>query len=104
MHMSEMQDLLAMTWREVEELWEMVERLKWEKEAVGRSLEEAVGVRNRQAEELLEVSDESKLLRKGRLKNMRGNQLLTKELLEVRAGNETRISALQDALQQAESR
>ena len=34
---------------------------------------------------------------------MRGKQRLTKELLEVRAGNETRITALQDALQQTES-
>ena len=59
-----MQDLLARTWREGEELREMVERLKREKEAVRRSLEEAVKVRIRQAEELLEVCDESKILSK----------------------------------------
>ena len=35
---------------------------------------------------------------------MRGKQRLIKELLEVRAENETRITALQDALQQTESR
>ena len=35
---------------------------------------------------------------------MRGKQRLIKELIEVRAENETRITALQDALQQTESR
>ena len=34
---------------------------------------------------------------------MRGKKRLTKELLEVRAGNETWVTALQDALQQKES-
>ena len=103
MHVPEMQDLLAMTWREVEELWEAVERLKRDKEAVRRSLEEAARVRNRQAEELLKVSDNNKILSKWGLKNMRGKHRLAKELLEVRAGNKTLITALKDELQQTES-
>ena len=82
-----MQGLPAMTWREGEELREMVGRLKREKEAVRMSLEEAVKGKSRQAEELLKVSDESKALRKWGLKNMRGKQRPNKELLEVRAGN-----------------
>ena len=94
--MSEMQDLLAMTWREVEELREAVERLKRDKEAVRRSLEEAGRVRNRQAEELLEVSDDNKILSQWGLKNMRGKHRLTKEFLEVRAGNKTLITSLKD--------
>ena len=69
-----MKGLPAMTWQEGEELREMVERLKREREAVRRSLEEAVERKNRQAEELLEVSDESKALSKWGLKNMRGKQ------------------------------
>ena len=59
--------------------------------------------KNRQAKELLEVSDEIKALSKWGLENMRRKQRLTKELLEVRAGNETWITALQDALQRKES-
>ena len=34
---------------------------------------------------------------------MRGSKRITKELIEVRAGNKTQITALQDALQKKES-
>ena len=61
-----------MTWREGEELQEMVGRLRRKKEAVRRNLEEAVKGKYKQAEELLEISDESKALSKWGLKNMRG--------------------------------
>ena len=57
-----MQGLPTITWREGEELREMVGRLKKEKEAVRRNLEEAEKENNRLAEEFLEVSQESKAL------------------------------------------
>ena len=88
-----------MTWREGEELREMVGRLRREKEAVRRNLEEAVKGKDKQAEEILEISNENKALSKWRLENMRGKR----QLLEVKAGSETRITALQDALQKKES-
>ena len=81
----------------------MVGRLKREKDAVRRDLEEAGKENNRLAEELLEVSQESRALSKWGLENMRGKKQITKELIEVRAGNKTQITALQDALLKKES-
>ena len=98
-----MQGLPAMTWREGEELGEMVSRLKRENEMVRRNLEEAVKGKDKQADELLEISNENKALSKWGLENMRGKRRLTKELLEVKAGSKTRITALKDALQKKES-
>ena len=62
-----------MTWREGEELREMVGRLRREMEAVRRNLEEAVKGKDKQTEELLDISNENKALRKWGLNNMRGN-------------------------------
>ena len=81
----------------------MVGRLKREKEAVRRDLEEAGKENNRLTKELLEVSQESRALSKWGLKNMKGKKQITREPIEVRAGNKTRITALQDALQKKES-
>ena len=67
-----MQGLPAMTWREGEELREMVGRLRREMEAVRRNLEEAVKGKDKQTEELLDISNENKALRKWGLNNMRG--------------------------------
>ena len=67
-----MQGPPAITWRDGEELREMVGRLKREKEAVRRDLEEAGKENNRLAEELLEVSQESRALSKWGLENMKG--------------------------------
>ena len=61
-----------MTWREGEELREMVGRLRREMEAVRRNLEEAVKGKDKQTEELLDISNENKALRKWGLNNMRG--------------------------------
>ena len=63
-----MQDGPAMTGWEGAELWEMVGRLRKEKEAIRRALEEAVKGKDKQAEELIEVSNENKALSKWGLK------------------------------------
>ena len=68
-----MQDGPAMTGWEEEELREMVGRLRREMEAVRRNLEEAVKGKDKQTEELLDISNENKALRKWGLNNMRGN-------------------------------
>ena len=70
-----------------EELREMVGRLRREKEADRRNLEEAVEGIEKQAKELLEISNKNKTLSKWGLENMRGKQRLSKELLDVRAGS-----------------
>ena len=62
-----------MTGWEGEELREMVKRLRGEKEVIRRNLEEAVKGKDKQTEELLDISNENKALRKWGLNNMRGN-------------------------------
>ena len=57
-----MQGLPAKTRWEGEELWERVGRLRREKEAIRRNLQEAVKGKDKQAEELLEISKENKAL------------------------------------------
>ena len=99
-----MQDGPAMTGWEEEELREMVGRLRKEKEAIRRALEKAIRGKDKQDEELIEVSNENKALSKWGLENMRGRRRISKELLEVKAESEERIIALQDALQEKESR
>ena len=108
---SGVQDLLAMKQLEVGELRETVERLESEKEELGEQITEMRGsideLRsiNESVEEQFSSQDASQLEEvRGSLEEAdRERSRLTKELLEVRAGNETQINNIKNVLQQKES-